>query len=273
MLTVVQHSDYRARGGVNTGGGNTIFWVELKEAANGRLRIGNIGRSRRTIGPTHDGWVERSVVYPLIIGADAKRWRCSPSKHIILCYSEVAPKKALPEGTVRTDFPGAYEFLSIFRNALEQRREYHRWGASGPFYEVYRIGPYTFSPIKVVWQHTGFRGRLEAAVIDDRGKQVSIPDQKVILIAVATLEEAHYVCGFLNSRPVGSLLAKYLGLDASTHILDFVGLRAFNGTDPRHLSLSQLSQEAHRSVSLNLSPEAAEHEIDGIVNQLTSLDA
>jgi hypothetical protein len=264
----VGRSDYRARGGVNTGGANTVVWLDVLAQDDSTYKIRNIGKSLRGSSPVAVAEVEKDAVYPLLRGADMQRWKANPSKSILLLYSPDQPKKALPVDRVQSRLPKAYDFVSRFREQLESRKEYHRWGCSGPFYEVYRIGPYTFSPIKVAWQHTGYRKALNVSVVDDRGRRPSIPDQKVILIPFDDLDEAHYVCAFLSSSVIAGLLDRYLSTDASTHILDYVALRKFAPRDKEHRRLSALSILAHQAAAAGAEVAGFEKEIDDIVTRL-----
>jgi hypothetical protein len=268
LKTLVGRSDYRARGGVNTGGANTILWLEVLGRTESLCRVRNVGKSRRSTSPVIVAEVESDAVHPLLCGTDMRRWKAVPGKSILLLYSPDQPKKALSVSAVKAQFPKAYDFVSQFQADLEARKEYHRWGRSGPFYEVYRIGPYTFSPIKVVWQHTGYRKSLNVSVIDDRLRQLTIPDQKAILIPFEDLEEAHYVCAFLSSSVTAGLLDRYLGTDASTHILDYVALRRFVPRSKDHKRLAELSLSAHVATAQNNQVTEIEREIDGIMARL-----
>jgi hypothetical protein len=269
-LNGIGKSQYRARGGVNTGGANTILWIGVAEKSGDLARIQNVGASRKTKSSVCSGWVESQVVHPLLIGTDVSRWLARPSKHILMLYSADRPKKAIEESVACTEYPRAYAFASNFRRELLARKEYHRWGGTGPFYEVYRIGPYTFSPIKVVWQHTGFRDRLRVAVLDDRGRSVTIPDQKVILIPSSNIDEAHYICAFLSSSFVSLTLQRYLGVDASTHILDYIGLKAYSDDNSHHRRLVQLSIAAHRAAASRADVSEYERSIDSVVAAMLS---
>lgn len=268
IQTVVGKSDYRARGGVNTGGANTILWLEVLGQTDTLSKVRNVGKSRRGASPVVVAEVENGAVYPLLCGTDMRRWKAVPGKSLLLLYSGDQPKKALPVGVVKERFPRAFEFVSQFKDELEGRKEYHRWGCSGPFYEVYRIGPYTFSPIKVVWQHTGYRKALNVSVLDDRERQTVIPDQKAIIIAFDDLEEAHYACAFLSSSVTARLLDRYLGTDASTHILDYVALRRFSPRNMDHRKLAELSLSAHSAATNNKPVAEIEREIDAIMTIL-----
>jgi hypothetical protein len=261
-------SDYRARGGVNTGGANAVLWLDVLTHGDKVCEVRNVGKSLRSESPVVAAEVETAAVWPLMRGADMRRWKAVPSKSILLLYSPDQPRKALPLDRVQRLMPKAWAFVSRFRERLESRKEYHRWGCSGPFYEVYRIGPYTFSPIKVAWQHTGYRGALNVSVVDDRDRRPAIPDQKVILIPFGAIEEAHYVCAVLSSSLTAALLNLYLGADASTHILDYVAVRKFLPHDADHHRLAALSAAAHEAAAAGVEVAPFEEEIDAIVARL-----
>jgi hypothetical protein len=262
---LVGPSDYRARGGVNTGGANTVFWIEVLENKEGAARIRNLGAGARSRSKIVSGWAEENVISPLLLGRDVKRWTAKPSRYILLCYSPDQPKKAIAELELRDEYPLASAYLDHFREELESRKEYQRWGAVGPFYEVYRIGPYTFSKIKVVWQHTGYRDKLNVCVVDDRAGRATIPDQKVILIAFDDIDAAHYACAYLSSARTSRILNGYLSIDASTHILDYVALRKFDPSNRTHRSLAELSKRAHQCASSEAEIRSIEREIDLLV--------
>jgi hypothetical protein len=264
-------SDYRARGGVNTGGANSILWLDVLAHGDKVCEVRNIGKSLRGESPVVVAEVETDAVWPLLRGADMRRWRAAPSRSILLLYSPDRPKKALSVACAQSRLPKAYAFASRFRGLLESRKEYHRWGCTGPFYEVYRIGPYTFSPIKVAWQHTGYRKALNVSVVVDHGRRTAIPDQKVILIPFDDIDEAHYVCAVLSSSVTSALLDRYLGADASTHILDYVALRRFAPDDEDHQRLAALSVAAHQATAAGEEVAAFETEIDAIVARLRSV--
>ncbi|MCP9849194.1 N-6 DNA methylase [Cyanobium sp. Morenito 9A2] len=271
LQVLIGKSDYRARGGVNTGGANTILQVHVLADKGSTVTIQNTGKSRRSFSKVITSEVESDVVFPLLCGTDMKRWKSTPSKSILLLYSVEQPKKAISEALVRDHYPKAYGFVSEFRDLLTERKEYHRWGCSGPFFEVYRIGPYTFSPIKVVWQHTGYCKSLNISVIDDRGKKVTIPDQKAIIISCSCLDEAHYICAYLGSSVTADVLNKYLGTDASTHILDYVSLRHYDAKSDDHRELAELSLEAHRLAAIDASTLEIELKINKIVKSLMQI--
>lgn len=268
LFSRIGPSDYRARGGVNTGGANGIMWLEEIERTATGVRVTNTGKVKGGSIRRVEATIEHGAVAPLLAGRDIRRWRAAPSRRILFLYNEKDPKHALPEPDARRQFPRAYAFASEFEEELKGRKEYHRWGGAGPFYELYRIGPYTFADHKVVWQHTGFRGRMNVAVLETIERPIVVPDQKVILIACSERAEAHYICAYLASSLVSSILRKYIGIDTSTHILDFIRLRRFSPSDRDHLRLAQLSYEAHELARNNQNCDSVERQVDSVAEQI-----
>ncbi|HEY3800505.1 MAG TPA: hypothetical protein VGL58_19305 [Caulobacteraceae bacterium] len=267
LFAGVGPSEYRARGGVNTGGANTILWLDVLDQSGELVRVQNIGASKRSTARQLKGEIEKSAVARLLLGRDIKRWRAVPSRNLFFLYDEHRPKEAMPVQEAAKRYPRALDYIEKFKGELTSRKEYHRWGGKGPFYELYRIGPYTFSPTKVVWQHTGFRGRMNIAVIEDSDARI-IPDQKVIMLSFSDSDEAHYACAYMASRPVERILGKYLGIDASTHVLDFVAMKRFDPANPLHRRLSTLSREAHRRAAARIEVDTVEKQIDAVAEEL-----
>lgn len=263
LLEQVSSSPYRARGGVNTGGANGVFWLRVLSREEGSVMVSNWGDTGKARYPVRTGFIEEELVYPLARGRDVRKWQCRPGQHILLCYDEACPKHAMPEEVLISRYPRTYEYVKAFQDILERRKEYKRWGQKGPFYEVYRIGEYTFAPYKVMWRHT-FSGELGACVAEKHNAKVIIPDQKVVMVPLYDSDEAHFVCAFLNSSVVNNMLRKCLGLDASPYVLDYVPVPRYDAGDPVHRRLAALSREAHVEAQES-STKAVEEVIDRLV--------
>ncbi|MFW9916172.1 MAG: DNA methyltransferase [Candidatus Thorarchaeota archaeon] len=237
-------SHYRARGGINTGGANPIFWVREVEHVNGFICIENIHKSIRMEVDKRPGLVEPDILRPLIRGRDVDRWKWSHQLSLITPYNpEISAKNALSLEYMAKEYPYALAYLQNFEEVLANRKEYHRWGKRGPWYRLFRIGPYSFAKNKVIWRHTGFKNEMKACVLEDPRPVV---DQKVILVPFQVTDEAHFFCALLNSSTAYDLLSSYLMLDASTHILDFLAIGKFKPEDGLHQRLVALSKKAHR---------------------------
>ena len=150
-LRVAGASFYRAREGVNTGGANGVFWLGSVEKTANSLLIKNACHIGKRKVAERSGAVETDLVYPLLRGRDIQRWTALPTLDILLTHHSSKPKEAIPETEFKQKYPKAYRFLAHFKSFLEERPEYKRWGQKGPFYELYRIGTYTFAEYSVVW--------------------------------------------------------------------------------------------------------------------------
>lgn len=267
-LNAASPSEYRARGGINTGGGNAILFAKVIDESSDTYTIENIGFTRHSECKVVRGVVEKQFVYPLLGGPDVNRWEATPSQYVVCAHDTTYDKVPVPEDILRSIAPKTFSYLEKFKEELSARKEYHRWGATGPYYALYRIGPYTFSKHKVVWQHTGFRDRLKSCVISHDKGPLWMPDQKIILISTNSSQESHYICAILNSKRTATVLKSYLGIDASTHIMDFAGVKEFNPANPKHAQLAKLSHHAHKSVGNPDETRRTEKDIDDIVDSL-----
>ena len=134
--------------------------------------------------------------------------------------------------------------------------------SEAPFYTLFNVGSYSFSPFKVVWQMGA--NQMKAAVVSThsfsvRGK--STPPQVVIpctgttsYVSFQVGAEAHYVCALMNSSLVGALLKSFSsegrGFGAPS-ILSNIAVPRFNSQDRTHEVLSQLSVQAHELTAAN----------------------
>jgi hypothetical protein len=69
---------------------------------------------------------------------------------------------------------------------------------------------------------------------------------------------------------VSEILRKYIGIDVSTHILDYVGLKKFDLCKKAHVRLSELSRLAHQNIASGQGVAEIEEEIDCVVSQMVS---
>ncbi len=147
-------------------------------------------------------------------------------------------------------FSKGYNFLHHFKAFLLNRPEYKRWGGNGPFYELYRIGEYTFAEWKVVFKEQA--SSLVASVVEPCGddyvqEKPVIPDHKLMLVATGSRDEAYYLCALLNSAPVKFYVEAYfLETSISTHVIECINLPKFEARVALHSKLSNASQTAHK---------------------------
>jgi hypothetical protein len=219
----------RARGGVNTGGGNRAFHVELVETD------GEVAVVRCADGVTTE--LEAAYLRPLLRGRDVTGWRASPSGHIVLPHDPVDLRKPVPEVELARIAPRIYAYLLQRKDLLAGRRELARWNTDA-WYALFRIGPYTAGCWRVVWPHSAGR-RLRAAVLGP--EDPAIPDQKVVLVPFPQPEPALFLCALLNCPLVARAAADSGGMDASPNLLRRLVLPCYDPADPVHHEIVALA--------------------------------
>lgn len=255
-------SSYTAREGVNTGGANAVFWVErIGDRPGGLAMVSNITEGARRQVQRVQAAVEPSLLYPLLRGRDVGRWKSEPSAEI-LCTRELGGAKAIPLARMEKQFPRALSYLTKFRAALLARKDsvLVRSIRSGvPFYALGAVSDLTFSPWKVVWreQASGFT----AAVVGPSQKRAVVPDHKLMVVAVKSSAEAHYLCAALNSSPSCLAVGAYaIEIQMGTHILENVRVPEFSMGNKAHLRLAELSEAAHEAAAQGKNDEISKIE-------------
>jgi hypothetical protein len=165
-------------------------------------------------------------------------------------------------------FPQSSSYLKGFRELLKDRPAFKRYFRTGaPFYSLFNIGTYTFSPWKVVWREQAWP--FTAAVIGPLDGKAVIPDHKLMLVPLASEEEAHYLCGVLNSLPVGAVVAAYtIAIQIDTHVLEHIQVPLFSPENRIHRQLALGSRKAH-AAARNRDPERL-HAAECRVNTLAA---
>jgi hypothetical protein len=77
-----------------------------------------------------------------------------------------------------------------------------------------------------------------------------------MFVACESDEEAHYLCGALNSAPFRCFVAAYtIETQLSTHPMRYVHVPKFDGADPGHRALADASRAAHVDVAAGAEPD------------------
>jgi hypothetical protein len=262
-------SPYRARLGIYSSP-TSVFWVRIiGSRPKGLLVLENEADSgKNRSGIQFSGAVEPDSVWPLARGRDLERWRCRPSKHVIMAYNA---EDGRPTGaaTLKRDGPKLYGYLRQFEDILRARKNFQKYfdAQTAPFWAMFNVGPYTFAPYKVAWRYvdSGFRCAVISKTQDaNLGEKIVIPDGKLVIVPFESKDEAHYVCGLLNSSPVQLTVKNYaVSTQISTHIMDFIGIPQWSAT-PNQKKLAKLSADCHNATAKRAIETIAdlENEID-----------
>jgi hypothetical protein len=248
---LVGKSDYTAHLGANSGGANAVYWLEVLGPAEGGVRVRNLTAQGKRAVERVETVIEPDLLYPLVRWGDVDRYTARPSAYLLL-VQDVVRRIGLPENLLQNAYPQTYAYLQRFEPLLRRRAAYRRYQDRQPFYSMYNVGTYTAAPVKVIWRRMD--RRIRAAVlgeIDDPvlGRRPGVPQETCVLVACDSADEAHYLCGLLNSSLVHALVPSHSvagGKGFGTpSILDFLPLRRFDPTCPEHTEVAALSRHAH----------------------------
>jgi hypothetical protein len=255
LKTLIGPSDYDGHAGAYSGGANGVYWVRIIKKVAGGVLIQNVAEKSKHGLPVVERTVEVDLLYPLIRWSDVSRYNAAPSVYLLLAQ-DVKKRTGIDESIMKRGYSKTYAYLKEFQSLLVQRAAYKRYQSDAPFYSMYDIDTYTLAPIKVVWRRMD--RQINAAVvetIDDPylGKKPVIPQETCVLIEAHTIDEAHYICGFLNSSIVNFIVKSHSvrgGKGFGTpSMLDYIRLKRFKPNDTMHKKLSVLSHEAHQTTS------------------------
>jgi methylase of polypeptide subunit release factors len=93
--------------------------------------------------------VESELLFPLVTGELLSEWSYTP-KWVLLPY-DTRDWKALPEATVKSDFPEAYRYFTRHRKSLEGRAQYKQQKKGTPIWTIFQISPKKMRDPKVAF--------------------------------------------------------------------------------------------------------------------------
>jgi len=252
----VGQSAYRAYAGSCTWA-NGVYWLEIIGQNNaGQVIVRNLSGVGKLEGIEQvDGLaLEPDLLYPLLRGRNVGRWRAQSSA-FLLNVQDPKERRGCDEDWLKTKHPLTYSYLLRFEKVLRRRSGFRKYFCDehrkplAPFYSMYNIGEYTLAPYKVCWPELSNdlrAGVAEPTKVAKVKNRTLAPDHTVVFIPLKGRAEAHYCCGLLNSSISGLMVASYVTLHPSPHILEHVRLPKFDAKDKRHRRLAELSLEAHQ---------------------------
>ena len=280
---VLGKSDYKAHEGVNTGGANAVYWVDIYKRPDGLVVVRNITEGAKVkVGEVTEP-IKPDLLYPLLRGRDVQRWNAQPSAWILM-VQDPEERQGYDEEWLQKNYPSTYDYLERFEEVLRERAAFKRYFTrkdkngriveTGPFYSMFDVGTYTFAPWKVVWTRLA---RIEAAVIGLHEDKPIVPQETVTLVDCSSAEEAHYICTLVNSSPFQFAAVSYSQEGGksmgSMHVLENIRIPRFDPQDAVHCRLAESSRAAHQAARREDAAELAriEAEIDRQAAQLWGL--
>ncbi len=243
-------SDYQAHAGAYSGGANGVYWLRVVGRDGANLVVENLGDCGKRAVESGRHVIEPDLVYPLLRWGDVGRYRARPSAHILLAQDPTT-RKGIDEPHMKASYPLTYAYLKRFETLLRGRRSsaVRALMERGPFYSMFAVGSYTLAPVKVVWRRMD--RQMNAAVVE--GARPIVPQETCVFIAAQSSDEAHYLCALLNSDRIDTLVRAHSVAGGkgfgSPGMLDVLGLRRYDASDPGHRALAEHSRKAHESLT------------------------
>jgi len=297
-------SYYKGYEGVNSGGANAVYWFKILDAEGQidtnietpphlrrfyeeiitKLRpllVENITKGMKKKIEKVSTVLEDFFVYPLIKSQHVEKWKINGYIYTLQLQDPVK-RIGYDERWVKVNFPKTYAHLKSFEKVLKKRSSgvVRQLMEKGPFYSMYAVSAYTYSPYKAVWNQMG--NRLSACVVstvNDRflGEKLILPEHVLAFIPTDNEREAHYLCAILNSSVVDLILRSIAGGTKSFGtpkiVEETIKILNFNEKNGIHVQLANLSKKAHKLASENNADELSktEEEIDNTVARLYGL--
>lgn len=233
---------------------NGIYFVEILETnkKRGLVKIATRPEAgRNNIGPRQEFWIEPKLLYPLIKGASdfsACRLERDHSLYVIVPNKGIvkdAYKEA--EQLVDVEFPMLSKYFKAYGSQLRARSTFRGRMKNAPFFAIYNVGDYTFSPWKVIW---GEQKDFCAAVVSCdsvplAGLRPFVPDHKIFFADFQEPKPAYFLCGILNSNLAKEFVDSHNISIQIGDIFKHMNLPPYDPTDKRHGELIQLVEQAH----------------------------
>lgn len=268
MKKLLGNSAYRGRRATETSP-QSVYWLKyLGEPQPGIVLVENDQnpRARRRV-PKSRVLLETSHLYPMIQGRHIRAFRVDvPNYLVLLPHNAKTGMHAIPEEVLRKQSKLTYEYLARYRSLLERRGSRSKYRGDEPFYALWRVGPYTFAPYKVVWPEIG---KMRAAVVSRYRtpwgeEKIIVPEGKVNYIACESEDEAHFVCGFLNAPLVRRIYAKMSSAIGRPVRLPFA-IPQYDSRKWTHRAIAAVSRSAHNGAVKN-----ADKLLDWLLERLLS---
>ncbi|MFH1024573.1 MAG: N-6 DNA methylase [Planctomycetota bacterium] len=260
-----------------------VYWVkvlkyapETKRALIRTLTTDELAKAREVRQVT-GAWIEADLLHPLIRGRDIGRYCCD-----VEGWHQLIPNRHYEKVDSEEDFadkyPLTYSYLKNYEGILKNRASYKRYQSHLPFYVIYCVGDYSFAPHKVLWMEQQDPKAFRTCVISSvnsslLGKRIVVPDHKLYFTTLHSTEEAHYLCGVLNSRPVRTWLGGFLlGKQIGTTIFEYMKIPRYDKNTSECRDIADISRQEHErrgtSTDNSFAADATENRLDDLVRKL-----
>ena len=235
---------------------NGVYWVEEVKSDSKNILIRNLADVGRIKVQSVTKQLEADFLYPLLRGRDVQAWHAKPEFLIAVPHDPSNFSQPVLLSQLRTRYPLTYSFFKDFEEPLRKRSGYKQLLKSRPeFYAIGNVGNYTLSPYKIVFKD--LTELFQCAVVEPQqgSHKAVVPDHTLLFLTSESQQEAHFLCGLLNSIParvalygasVGVQTQRYYPTDVSR-----VKIPEFRTKDKTHQAIVSLSRDCHKEAAAN----------------------
>jgi hypothetical protein len=269
-----------------------VFWLRIKEVRpDGLVVVENMAeRGKREIAKVNAA-IEKDLIYPAVAGGDITKFGIK-SHFYVLISQDPKQRKGYDEEWMITHLPLTYAYLKEFESVLRQRaafiKYYHREVKKdgkvidrvpiGAFYSMYNIDELSFAKYRVVWKRMA--SRIEAVVLSRLrapfGLKSAVSTDTTSLFALDNAEEAHCLCGILNSALVDAYIRSFSSAGrgfGAPSVMEKLAIPKFNAKNKIQIAIAALSKEAHEAVERGKPIDRIQPEINREVEELWNISS
>jgi len=234
---------------------NAVYFVNSSatNAQTGLVQIATRPEAGKTnIGNARSFWIEPTLLYPLLKGASDFEACYLKPKHGLFV---IVPNDGITrdfgieaERRMNSQCPNTKRYFKAYEKWLRARSTWSKRMPNTPYYAVYNVGKYTFSPYKVIWAEQS--GNFSAAVATNAdvplvGTRPYAPDHKIFFVDFDDEAAAYFLCGLLNSSIVKEFVESHNISIQVGDIFKHMSLPVFSPKQTQHARLATLTKAAH----------------------------
>ncbi|MGE0932149.1 N-6 DNA methylase [Peijinzhouia sedimentorum] len=248
---VMGKSEYKARTGVFTGGGNGLFWLKILERKDKILLVENLTERAKNKVEKVNLEIESRFIFPFVTGSDLGFWTYEYQKYIV-CPHTTETRMNPIDYTELSKYPLMQNYFDYFKNNLMIRKGFTGLDKNihkKYYYSLQRIGEYTFEPYKVAWKYIS--KSFTPVVIEDvndnfLGNKTCLPSEKVVYVGLSSAIEAYYLCGLLSSSLIRQTIESFMvGTQITPSIISNIRIDKFDDKNNIHIRISNLCRKGH----------------------------
>jgi len=234
---------------------NAVYFVRI-EATDYNSELVQISTrpeaGRTDIGTSRTFWVEPDFLYPLVKGAaDFDICFLNPRDELFAFvpnHGITSSAFCQAEEQMNTFCPKTKSYFEFYEMWLRNRSTWKNRTPKSPFYSIYNVGDYTFSPYKVIWAEQS--GTFKSAVATSAehsvlGERPYVPDHKIFFVDFHEAEPAFFLCGLLSASIVREFIESHNISIQVGNIFKHMRLPTYDVTQSNHVHLSELVELAH----------------------------